>query len=195
LKLVRDKNFPISIINNDPTNINFTDIDGTLKKISLKQSKHSTISLTQVLENGIYALEAEFNNSGDGFGTGIGIVRDSYNIPSGVYPRGDPHRDHIIVYRGNNSYPGEVDYKQEQHQGNTKYIDKQKVKAEYDSFKGTLVFFNEGKQQPVFITGIKEKVRFVVYLYNSNSSCTIHYLKKLVSPSSAHVANEKAISW
>ncbi|KAA6365515.1 MAG: hypothetical protein EZS28_038959 [Streblomastix strix] len=100
-----------------------------------------------------------------------------------------------ILFHLINSYPGEVDYKQEQHQGNTQYVDKQKVKAEYDSFKGTLVFFNEGQQQPVFITEIKEKVRFVVYLQNANSSCTIHYLKKLASPTSANVANEKAISW
>ncbi|KAA6353174.1 MAG: hypothetical protein EZS28_051299, partial [Streblomastix strix] len=94
-----------------------------------------------------------------------------------------------------NGYPSEVDYKSELHQGNTKYGDYQKVKVEYNSFKGTFVLFNEGKQQPVFITGIKEKVRFVIFLQNANSSCTIHYLKKLASPSSAHVPNEQAISW
>ncbi|KAA6363052.1 MAG: hypothetical protein EZS28_041422, partial [Streblomastix strix] len=64
-----------------------------------------------------------------------------------------------------------------------------------DSEKGTLIFFVDGVQQPVYISGIKEKVRFFICMYYAGTSCTIRSLKKLSSPTSGHVPNEKAIQW
>ncbi|KAA6356688.1 MAG: hypothetical protein EZS28_047785, partial [Streblomastix strix] len=66
---------------------------------------------------------------------------------------------------------------------------------QFDSEKGTLIFFVDGVQEPVYISGIKEKVRFFISMYYADFSCTIRSLKKLSSPTSEHIPNEKAIQW
>ncbi|KAA6310684.1 MAG: hypothetical protein EZS28_056267, partial [Streblomastix strix] len=60
---------------------------------------------------------------------------------------------------------------------------------------GTLIFFLAGTQQPVYISGIKEKVRFIICMYYANSYCIIRSLKKLAAPTTGHVANEKVVQW
>ncbi|KAA6355814.1 MAG: hypothetical protein EZS28_048659 [Streblomastix strix] len=91
---------------------------------------------------------------------------------------------------------GSVYYKGTNTAGNTIFHDNQKVILEYDSYQGTLIFFVDGKQQPIYISGIKEKVRFIVHMYHAaSSSCLIRSLKKLEAPTSGHVENEKAVQW
>ncbi|KAA6311401.1 MAG: hypothetical protein EZS28_056135, partial [Streblomastix strix] len=79
--------------------------------------------------------------------------------------------------------------------GNVSFKDNQIIKAEYDSEKGTLIFFVDGVQQPVYIIGIKEKVKFIVFMWYAGATCTIRSLKKLTKPTSGHVANEQTVQW
>ncbi|KAA6361427.1 MAG: hypothetical protein EZS28_043046, partial [Streblomastix strix] len=186
-KIIETLNYPISIINNDPQEIVFSDIDGVMKKIRKKNYKQITVSLTQILENGIWQMEAEFSNSQNI--AAIGIVRDTYNIPTNTHPYDDPHCDHIVSYGMSRYYHGngKVFYKENGTSGNIAYKDNQKIKAEFDSEKGTVIFSVDGIQQPVYVRGINEKVRFF--------SCTIRSLKKLIAPTTKHVANEIAVQW
>ncbi|KAA6383659.1 MAG: hypothetical protein EZS28_020815 [Streblomastix strix] len=184
----------IAIHNPDPTDIEFADVDGTLKRISKKQQKSNTVSLTQVLEDGIWSFEAEFNNTQDGY-CAIGIIKDSYNIQPGEHPHSNQHNFNLVTYGGKRWHSGNVFHKQNSLQGNLPYSDNQTLKLECDSEKGTLIFFVDGKQQPVYISGIKEKVRFIVYMYYAGSSCQIRSLKKLAAPTSGHVASEQAVQW
>ncbi|KAA6372516.1 MAG: hypothetical protein EZS28_031957 [Streblomastix strix] len=173
------QDYPIQIINNDPPEIVLSDIDGIMKKISKKTDKWTTVSLTQILENA------------------IGIVRDTYNIPEGAYPRDYTHRDHMVSYGMSGYYndDGDVYYKGNGTAGNIAYIDNQKIKAEFDSEKGTVIFSVDGVQQPVYVRGINEKVRFFIYICYPYASCTIRSLKKLIAPTTKHVANENAVQW
>ncbi|KAA6356945.1 MAG: hypothetical protein EZS28_047528 [Streblomastix strix] len=179
----------------DPSNIDFIHVDGVMKKINYKNvNKHNTVSLSQVLENGIWQMEVEFSDAG-AIGA-IGIVRDTYNIPEGAHPNLLPHRDHMVSYGMSGYASGKCfHYKGNGISGNIAFSDNQKIKAEFDSVKGTLIFFVDGVQQPVYILGIKEKVRFITYMGHNGSSCTIRSLKKLTSPTSEHIPNEKAINW
>ncbi|KAA6387754.1 MAG: hypothetical protein EZS28_016717, partial [Streblomastix strix] len=68
-------------------------------------------------------------------------------------------------------------------------------RLEFDSVKGTLIFFIDGIQQPIYISGIQEKVRLIIDMYYAGSLCTIQSLKKQLSPTSSHVDNEQAIQW
>ncbi|KAA6362192.1 MAG: hypothetical protein EZS28_042281 [Streblomastix strix] len=189
------QDYPISIINNDPQNIVLSDVDGVMKKISKKNIKLTTVSLTQILENGIWQMEAEFNNSQNC--AAIGIVRDTYNIPTDTHPCHDPHRNHMVSYgmSGFGIGDGAVKYKGNGTSGNIAYKDNQIIKAEFDSEKGTLIFSVDGVQQPVYVRGINEKVRFFVYMFGSQAYCTIRSLKKLIAPTTKHVANEIAVQW
>ncbi|KAA6376427.1 MAG: hypothetical protein EZS28_028045, partial [Streblomastix strix] len=186
------ENYPIKIHNPDPQDISFTDINRVQKKISKNQTKDNTVSLTQVLENGIWQMEAEFQNS-QCIAT-IGIVEDSYVIPAGAYPWGSPYKEHMVVYTGKN-YKGSIWQRGKEIDGNTQFSDNQIIRLEMDCEKGRLTFFLNDVQQPLFISGIKDKVRFIIYTYHQNSICTIRSLKKLVAPTSKHFANEKAIQW
>ncbi|KAA6381437.1 MAG: hypothetical protein EZS28_023037 [Streblomastix strix] len=192
-KPIQEGDFPIAIINSDPTDFDFADIDGKQKKITKKLKKANSVSLTQVLENGTWELEVQFSNGGET--GGIGIVKDAYAIPAGVSPRDSPHKDNMAVYTGYAMSGGTVFHKGNSISGNKTFFDNQIIKAEYDSEKGTLIFFVNEVQQPVYVTGIKEKVRFIIYMYLSGATCTIRSLKKLATPTSGHVANEKTLQW
>ncbi|KAA6378875.1 MAG: hypothetical protein EZS28_025599 [Streblomastix strix] len=175
----------------------FYKVFGTLNfPIQINNPNHSNIiSLSQILENGIWQIEVEFNRCKD-IGA-IGIVKEAYKIPENVHKDVYPHPDYMVSYAMNGNTYGtrSVYYNGNGALGNIKFKDNQKIKVEYDSEKGTLIFFVEGVQQPVYVTGINEKVLFIIYLCCGGSSCLIRSLKKLSSPTSGHAKNEKSIQW
>ncbi|KAA6365553.1 MAG: hypothetical protein EZS28_038920, partial [Streblomastix strix] len=183
--------FPIAIINKEPDCIEFIDIDGVQKKINKKKGSDITISLVHVLDNGIWTMEAMFQNT---CGDAIGIVRDSFDIPAKADYWSSPHTYHIAAFCGK-SYPYPVYYKGLGIIGNAGFDDNQILRLEFDSFKGTLILFIDNVQQPVYFSGIKEKVRFIIHMYNKGASCTIRSLKKLNTPTSKHLKNERTIKW
>ncbi|KAA6379950.1 MAG: hypothetical protein EZS28_024525 [Streblomastix strix] len=149
--------YPIAIINKIPEDVEFIDIDLVQKKIYRKKDEWSTISLVQVLDNGIWSLEALFQTR---YGEAIGIVRDSYDIPAKAGYWSSPHTDHIAAFGGGiHTYP--VYYKGKGTKGNALFDYNQILRLEFDSFKGTLILFIDNVQQPVYFSGIKEKVRFI----------------------------------
>ncbi|KAA6357936.1 MAG: hypothetical protein EZS28_046537 [Streblomastix strix] len=184
--------YPNAIINKDPGDVEIVDIDDVQKKINKEECYASTISLVQVLDNGIWTMEALFQNS-EGFAA-IGIVRDSYDIPEKAQYASKPHTDHIAAFCGKNRGYS-VFYKAQGTKGITGFDDNQILRIEFDTFKGTLILFIDNVQQPVYFSGIKEKVRFIIYMYDQGASCTIRSLKKLIAPTSNHIANEVAVQW
>ncbi|KAA6398596.1 MAG: hypothetical protein EZS28_005881 [Streblomastix strix] len=185
----------IAILNLDSTKIDVTDINDGMKKIIKKQSdgRYYTFSLTQVLENGIWSLEAQFSNLTRGCVV-IGIVRDSHNITANCHPVHSPNNQHM-AFIGNKKWSNDVWYKGVETSGNQGFDNNEIVRLEFDSEKGTLTFFLNDVQQPVYISGIKEKVRFVFALCCQNETCMIRSLKKLAAATACHVANEKAVQW
>ncbi|KAA6404079.1 MAG: hypothetical protein EZS28_000381, partial [Streblomastix strix] len=157
MKIVEQLNYPISIINNDPDCVELVEIDDVQKKINMIDFGKSTISLDQVLDNGIWSLEAMLQSTN---GTAaIGIVRDSYDIPANTQFWKKPHTDHIAAFQGDGY---SVFYKGKGTYGNERFNDDQILRLEFDSFKGTLILFIDNVQQPVYFSGIKEKVRFII---------------------------------
>ncbi|KAA6376213.1 MAG: hypothetical protein EZS28_028264 [Streblomastix strix] len=185
-------NSPIALINQDPSDIEIIDMDGYKKKIIKKLYKWNTISLSQVLEDGIWEMESEFANDKH---AAIGIVRDSHNLVVGKAAIESPNDQHTAILYNQSWGSGYVHCKGNNTPGKTGFKGNQKVKQQFDQGKGTLIFFIDGIQQPVYITGIKEKVRFIVSWYYANQSCIIHSLKKLAEPTTSHVANEVAVQW
>ncbi|KAA6364704.1 MAG: hypothetical protein EZS28_039769 [Streblomastix strix] len=184
----------ININNPDPGDfIGSVEASGKLK-ISKKQNKWSTVSLSQVLENGVYTSEIEFFNSHNG-NIAVGIVRDSYTIPAGIYPWQANHQDHMAAYVGTATGSGNVYYEGNETVGNAGFADNQIVKMEYNSEKGILIFFVAGIQQPIYISGIKEKVRFIVSIHYADSYCIIRSLKKLSTQTQIRVANAMSVQW
>ncbi|KAA6384907.1 MAG: hypothetical protein EZS28_019566 [Streblomastix strix] len=194
IQIIEKLNYPIAILNPDPTDIEFSDVDATMKRISKKQKKNNTVSLTQVLEDGIWQLETEFNNSHNAY-AGIGIVRGSYNIPAGTNPTSNPHNLNMALFGGKGWTTPMIYCKGNHNYGMSGFGDNQILRLEFDSEKGTLFLFVDNIQQELYISGIKEKVRFIIYMWYAGSQCTIRSLKKLSAPTSDHVANEKSVKW
>ncbi|KAA6384353.1 MAG: hypothetical protein EZS28_020119 [Streblomastix strix] len=191
---IKDQDIPIAFHNPDPLVIDIFDVDGVMKKIKKKKEKLNVVSLTQVLENGIYSEEIQFSNSKNS--RAVGIVRDTYIIPAGVNPSYEPHKKHFAFYSGSGWGAGDVCTKNiNGKEGNKQFMDNDVVKLEYDSFKGTLIFFVNGVQQPVYISGINEKVRFIICIQYANTSCTILSLKKLSAPTSKNIEGQIAVQW
>ncbi|KAA6390642.1 MAG: hypothetical protein EZS28_013830 [Streblomastix strix] len=179
-KIFEQLNYPISIQDTDPQDFLLADIDGVQKKISKKMDKLNTVSLTQVLENV------------------IGIIEDSYVIPAGASPWSSPHKEHIGIYTGKfaiRKYIGSIWSKGKMITGNTQFADNQIIRLEMDCEKGTLAFFLDDVQQLLYISGINEKVRFIISMINSRSICIVQSLKKLTTPTSKRIENEKAVQW
>ncbi|KAA6362102.1 MAG: hypothetical protein EZS28_042371 [Streblomastix strix] len=185
---------PMSIINPDPGDIvSSVEANGQLK-ISKKQNKWNTVSLGYVLENGVYATEVEFLDTKGGH-SAVGIVRDTYTIANdGIWPGSSSYDQNMAAYEGA-PYNGQVYYQGTTTAGNTGFADNQIVKMEYDSEKGTVIFFVAGIQQPVYISGIKEKIRFITTIHNADAYCIIRSLKKLYAPTSNHLTNEQSVNW
>ncbi|KAA6366374.1 MAG: hypothetical protein EZS28_038099 [Streblomastix strix] len=166
-----------------------------MKKFTWKSGiQYPTISFSPALENGIYLTEVEFGGNGD---SGIGIVRDSYSLNSQGNPYEGTNCQHMATFGGYNYSGGQgcVSYKGNKTEGNSYYSENQTVKLEYDSGKGTLILFINGTQQPVFVSGIREKVRFILSLWTSCGNCTIKSLKKLSAPTSVQMSNGNAVQW
>ncbi|KAA6378899.1 MAG: hypothetical protein EZS28_025575, partial [Streblomastix strix] len=108
-----------------------------------------------VLENGVWSLEAQYSNL-TRCGVVIGIVRNSHNITSNEHPVHSSNREHMAII-GNKKWSNDVYYKGIQTSGNQGFDNNEIVRLEFDSEKGTLTFFLNDVQQPVYISGIKEK--------------------------------------
>ncbi|KAA6373910.1 MAG: hypothetical protein EZS28_030562 [Streblomastix strix] len=170
-KIIETLNYPISIINSGPNQFELVDIDVDQIKIVMKLN--GTILLSQVLENGIWSVEIIFQS----------------------YQRFGLDCENIAAYCGGN-WEGVIQYKCKVYSGNVRFQKNEIIRLEFDSEKGTLFFFVDNIQQPVYISGIKEKVRFVIFMNSGGeSSCIIHSLKKLIVPTSGHLLNEKAVEW
>ncbi|KAA6383054.1 MAG: hypothetical protein EZS28_021420 [Streblomastix strix] len=66
------------------------------------------------------------------------------------------------IKRLGQKYFGSVWCKGKEINGNKQFKDNQIVRLEMDCEEGTLTLFLDDVQQPLFISGIKEKVRFIV---------------------------------
>ncbi|KAA6353752.1 MAG: hypothetical protein EZS28_050721, partial [Streblomastix strix] len=128
--------------------------------------------------------------------TAIGVIKDSYKIPRGADPWAYPHNDSVAQYYGQlGGWAGTVYYRGLKIIGNEGFASNINVRAEYDSEKGTLIYYNDEVQQPVFVSGINEKVRFIISLYCAESVCIIKQVRKLNVPTTDHVEDEHEIHW
>ncbi|KAA6310615.1 MAG: hypothetical protein EZS28_056282, partial [Streblomastix strix] len=110
------------------------------------------------MENGIWDLEAQFNTTQDDVYAALGIVQDSFNIPVGHGPGSNSG----TAFFCGRAWSGRVCVKTGDFEaGNAAFTNNSILKIEYDSGKGTLHLFVDGAQQPIYISGINEKVRFV----------------------------------
>ncbi|KAA6394842.1 MAG: putative Protein-L-isoaspartateD-aspartate O-methyltransferase [Streblomastix strix] len=161
------------------------------KAVVLKQSEFFCILLNMVLNTGIHSLTGKFENSTYDQ-RAIGVLRASYRVPYPCWIRNEPHCQNMLYFSG---YNGNIRFQRESTEGNGAFNDEQPVTMELNCDAGTLHFFVDGVQQPVFVRGINEPLKFWFHLYSTNASFTIISLKRLDVATAGDIPNSKAVQW
>ncbi|KAA6389358.1 MAG: hypothetical protein EZS28_015111 [Streblomastix strix] len=187
-KIIESLNYSFDIMNPEYKEVTSEEnFDG--KVIIRKNFQGETSNcISQDLENGIWVIEAEFKNlhlERQYSIPTLGIVDASYNFPKSSDPSVSPQIQHNARFRSD----GFVVCKGRNQYGNQRFDDNKLIKLELDCGKGTLTLFIDGVQQPIIISGIKEKVHFF------DSYCTVHSLKRLTTPSGEHTSQEITLDW
>ncbi|KAA6362238.1 MAG: hypothetical protein EZS28_042235, partial [Streblomastix strix] len=190
-----DKTSELSNPDENGTYIRLERVNGLNRKaIALQDKQPVVIPLNKEIINGIHSVSVKFEKCNeDGYIQGqIGIVKASHNIPCPCKAWEEPHITNMLYYHG--KY-GELHFRGKSTSGNTKFSDGQLITMELNMDIGTLHFIFDGVQQPAFVQGIKEKVKFFWELYLQNSSFTVVSVKQLNTPTVKKLENEKAIDW
>ncbi|KAA6389674.1 MAG: hypothetical protein EZS28_014799 [Streblomastix strix] len=164
------------------------------KATALKDVEHRSISLNKAISEGIHRVEVRFEkcNSGGLIQGAVGIMKADNKIPYPCYPGWKMQKQIMLYYYGGD---GDVYYKETRSSNNTKFYDGQVIAMELNADVGTLHFFVDGIQQPIFVSGIFQAVKFWFYIQNKESSFSVVSVKKLAIPTAKTLSKEKALQW
>ncbi|KAA6365266.1 MAG: hypothetical protein EZS28_039207 [Streblomastix strix] len=81
--------------------------------------------------------------------------------------------------------------------GNQEYADEQKIVVEVNmtTVPRRVTFFVDDIEQPNFVIGIPEAIRFWTNIYNESSSFTVIKFERLIKSSTKGVLGSKALEW
>ncbi|KAA6381723.1 MAG: hypothetical protein EZS28_022751 [Streblomastix strix] len=138
--------------------------DAEIQHIKTEYTRQLSIIMNlseEEISNGIHSVSVKFKDGNfSGFVEGqIGIVKASHKIPCPCDPCGTQHNKKMLHYDG---HDGDIHFRGNNIEGNTKFSDGQLISMELNMDIGTLHFIVDGVQQPVFVQGIKEKVKYFV---------------------------------
>ncbi|KAA6381636.1 MAG: hypothetical protein EZS28_022837 [Streblomastix strix] len=175
--------------------IRLSRVDGLNRKaIALQDKQCVVIPLNKEMTKGIHSVSAKFEKCNlSGFANVyVGIAKASHPIPCPCDPLDEQNNKSMLYYFG---YSGKVCFKGNGIVGNSRFSDGRLITMELNADVGTLHFIVDGIQQPVFVRGIKEAVKFMWEVFNKDSSVTIVSVKELNAPTVKKLENEKAIEW
>ncbi|KAA6382172.1 MAG: hypothetical protein EZS28_022303 [Streblomastix strix] len=129
----------------------------------------------------------------DGFSTGVvGIMKAGHKFNQLTAKVHQPPQSDMLYYNGSD---GDVYYKGTRLSNNAQFKDGQLIAMELNADVGTLHFFVDGIQQPVFVSEIFQAVKFWFYINLQDSSFSVVSVKKLTVPTAKTLSREKAIQW
>ncbi|KAA6370111.1 MAG: hypothetical protein EZS28_034362, partial [Streblomastix strix] len=158
-----------------------------------QQKKHGKEDLMEIIiSEGIVRIEVVFEKT-RGW-CRIGIDDTSCSFAAGKGPWQDGNREKSVGYWG---YNGELDHLTQDTTGNHQYSDGQRIAVEVDmtTVPRRATFFMDDVEQPNFVIGIPEAIRFWVYSYDESSSITVTMFEILVQSTAKGVEGSKALQW
>ncbi|KAA6389410.1 MAG: hypothetical protein EZS28_015062 [Streblomastix strix] len=190
------KNASSELENPDPTGqgVKLERVNGLLRKTVALRNEFLSFSLNKVMRQGIHSVSGKYDKSNleEQVNGQIGICKADYKIVYPCWPSDGPHYKNMLQYFGFN---GDIQFKWNLHGCNAQFNDGQLLTMELNMEVGTLHFFVDGVQQPVFVKGIKEPVKFWFYLQKQDSSFTVTSVKRLSFPTALTLPNSKAFEW
>ncbi|KAA6384340.1 MAG: hypothetical protein EZS28_020130 [Streblomastix strix] len=169
-------------------------VDGLNRRAVAVQHDDFIVPLKKEISEGIWKLSGKFDKCDalGGFIPGsVGIVKASHKVPVPCDTAAEPNMDSMLEFHGR----GVIVHKHQFNPGNGQFNNNQLIELELNLVSNTLHLFIDGKQQPNFVQGIKEPVKFYCFICDEKSSFTITSLKKLPAPTAKKLANQKAVNW
>ncbi|KAA6384360.1 MAG: hypothetical protein EZS28_020112 [Streblomastix strix] len=141
----------------------------------------------------IVRIEVMFENSG-GYSRIIGIADASCSFAAGKGPWNDGNQSKTFRYWGNG---GDLSHIGIRTIGNRGYADGQRVAVEVNmtTVPRIATFFVDDIEQPNFVIGIPEAIRFWTSTYNKSSSFTVIKFERLIQSKAKGVKGSKAHKW
>ncbi|KAA6373586.1 MAG: hypothetical protein EZS28_030888 [Streblomastix strix] len=153
-----------------------------------------TISIDPIISEGIVRIEVMNENTGGWNTRSIGIADASCSFAAHKGPWNDGNRQMTVRYWGDN---GGLSHITDGTIGNQKYANGQRVAVEVDmtTVPRRATFFVEDVEQPNFVIGIPEAIRFWVFTSYKSSSFTITKFERLIQSTAKGVEGSKALQW
>ncbi|KAA6403625.1 MAG: hypothetical protein EZS28_000851 [Streblomastix strix] len=164
-----------------------------MRKVTALIRGYISVPIDFTVSDGIIQCDFRFQNSSKEDGRSVGIVKSSYIIPYPCDTSYPPQCNHMLEYYGNE---GIINHKMNSTEGNKEFQDDNHIiRMELNYNKGTLHFFLDQIQQPVFVRGIKEPVKFFGCLFYPNTSFIVESLRRLGAPRAVSMENEIPVEW
>ncbi|KAA6364459.1 MAG: hypothetical protein EZS28_040014 [Streblomastix strix] len=142
---------------------------------------------------GIVRIEVVFENT-KGWNRGIGFADASCSFAAGRAPWNDGNQQMTVRYWGDN---GCLDHITDFTSGNQEYADRQRIAVEVDmtTVPRRATFFVDDVEQPNFVIGFPEAIRFWVHTFYKSSFFTVIKFERLIQSTAKGVEGSKALEW
>ncbi|KAA6390461.1 MAG: hypothetical protein EZS28_014009 [Streblomastix strix] len=161
------------------------------KFIHSDKGEFSTIAINPLISEGIVRIEVVFENNVI-CSKFIGIADATCSFAACKWPWEDGNDKKIVRYSD-----GVLYHITNGIRGNQDYADGQRVAVEVDmtTVPRKVTFFVDDIEQPNFVIGIPEAIRFWAYITNSSSSFTVTKFERLIQSTAKGVEGSKAFEW
>ncbi|KAA6389221.1 MAG: hypothetical protein EZS28_015253 [Streblomastix strix] len=159
---------------------------------SLQRMHGKEFLIKIIIKEGIVKIEVLFENT-LGWIRIIGIADASCSFEAGNAPDEDGNDKKTVRYQQN----GKLSHITDGTKGNQEYVDGQKIGIEVDmtTVPRRATFFVDDVEQPNFVIGIPEAVRFWTCTYYKSSSYTVIKFERLIQSTVKGVEGSKALEW
>ncbi|KAA6372410.1 MAG: hypothetical protein EZS28_032063 [Streblomastix strix] len=169
-----------------------TQLDATTVKLS--KYSQTTIAINPRIDAGIVQCEIVFRGMEvlKAFSCGVGVIDADYDIPHPYNPGKD---DKSAMFQSNT---GHIIQLQRDLVGNQPYRDEQVVCLEVnmDEDEHELRMFIDGVEQPVYLRGLPDHIRFFGFLWGSNKQFSVVSLRQVSQSKALGKSNQtRAEDW
>ncbi|KAA6389295.1 MAG: hypothetical protein EZS28_015177 [Streblomastix strix] len=158
---------------------------------SRKNNDKCTIAINPIIKERIVRIEVVVENIG--FYKSLGIADASCSFAAGRAPWEYGNDRKTVRY----TFIGDLDHITWNKKGNQEYADGQRIAVEVDmtTVPRRATFFVDDIEQPNYVIGIPEAIRFWIYTCINSSSFTVTQFKRLIQSTAKGVKGSKALEW
>ncbi|KAA6395644.1 MAG: putative Serine/threonine-protein kinase Nek3 [Streblomastix strix] len=163
----------------------------TFTRSNINEKIDCTVTVDPSITQGIVYFEVVFRRN-DLYYTSMGIADSSVKFGPNQSPLEFEYGGKTVGYWSNH---GLLHHSGSYIIGNAGYRCEQRVGAEIDMNERRITFFVEDEEQPVYVTGIPQSVRFWAYIHSPNSQFRVTRFERRSQSVSKGVQGSRSLEW